>query len=131
MLLAGEKYSTADHPAHAAFHFGRCPEMGPKTEELICILDQLAIVLESDGDTHWSFWMRKARALLLDSDYSGIEYLLSAYGGMGSLNDLILGQSYVDGVLSWNPGHVELNEKFIELRNNAEQLSNAIKRSQT
>lgn len=131
MLLAGEKYSTADHPAHAAFHFGRCREMGPKTEELICILDQLAIVLESDGDTHWSFWMRKARALLLDSDYSGIEYLLSAYGGMGSLNDLILGQSYVDGVLSWNPGHVELNEKFIELRNNAEQLANAIKRSQT
>jgi hypothetical protein len=105
--------------------------MGPKTEELICILDQLAIVLESDGDTHWSFWMRKARALLLASDYYGIEYLLSAYGGMGSLNDLILGQSYVDGVLSWNPGHVELNEKFTELRNNAEQLANAIKRSQT
>ncbi|MBV7574618.1 hypothetical protein KW846_18090 [Pseudomonas sp. PDM32] len=96
----------------------------------ICILAQLAIVLESDGDTHWSFWMRKARALLLDSDYSGIEYLLSAYGGMGSLNDLILGQSYVDGVLSWKPGHVELNEKFTELRNNAQQFANAIKRSQ-
>ncbi|WP_371321761.1 hypothetical protein [Pseudomonas sp. PDM32] len=87
-------------------------------------------MLESDGDTHWSFWMRKARALLLDSDYSGIEYLLSAYGGMGSLNDLILGQSYVDGVLSWKPGHVELNEKFTELRNNAQQFANAIKRSQ-
>jgi carbohydrate-selective porin OprB len=68
---------------------------------------------------------------LLGSDYSGIEYLLSAYGGMGSLNELILGQSYVDGVLSWNPGHVELNEKFIELCNNTKQLANAIKRSQT
>lgn len=104
--------------------------MGPKTEELIYILDQLAIVLESDGDTHWRFWMRRARALLLDSDYSGIEYLLSAFGGMGSLNDLILGQNYVGGVFSWKPGHVELNEKFIELRDNAERLANAIKRSQ-
>ncbi|MCS3840323.1 hypothetical protein HNR03_004947 [Pseudomonas sp. JAI111] len=104
--------------------------MGPKTEELICVLDQLVFVLQSDGDTHWSFWMHKARARLLASDFSGIAYLLSAYGGMGSLNDLILGQSYEDGVLFWKPGHVELNEKFIELRNRAEQLANAIKRSQ-
>ena len=52
--------------------------MGPKTEELICVLDQLAVMLESDGDTHWSLWMRKARARLTDSDYSGIEYLQSA-----------------------------------------------------
>ncbi|WP_433771408.1 DUF6966 domain-containing protein [Pseudomonas putida] len=104
--------------------------MGPKTEELIYILDQLAILLESDGDTHWSFWMRRTRALLLDSDYSGIEYLLSAFGGMGSLNDLILGQNYISGVFSWKPGHVELNEKFIELHDNAERLANAIKRSQ-
>jgi hypothetical protein len=104
--------------------------MGPKTEELIYILDQLAIVLESDGNTHWSLWLRKARARLMDSDYSGIEYLQSAFGGMGSLNDLILGQNYVGGVFSWKPGHVELNEKFIELRDNAERLANAIKRSQ-
>ncbi|MNP82658.1 hypothetical protein D3C76_1813750 [compost metagenome] len=67
---------------------------------------------------------------MLGSDFSGIEYLLSAYGGMGSLNDLILGQNYVDGTLSWKPGHVELNEKFIELRDKAEQLANAIKCSQ-
>ncbi|WP_081499891.1 DUF6966 domain-containing protein [Pseudomonas sp. GM102] len=57
--------------------------MGPKTEQLICVLDQLAVLLESDGATHWSQWMRKARAHLLNSDYYGIEYLLSAYGGYG------------------------------------------------
>ncbi|MHC8401677.1 DUF6966 domain-containing protein [Pseudomonas sp. MDT1-17] len=104
--------------------------MGPKTEELICVLDQLATALESDGDARWSLWMRKARALLLDSDYSGITYLLSAYGGMGSFNDLILGQSYDDGVVSWKSGHVELNEKFDKLRNEAAQLADEIKRSQ-
>lgn len=104
--------------------------MGPKTEELICVLNQLAAILESDGDTHWSLWMRKARARLLDSDYSGITYLLSAYGGMGSFNDLILGQSNAGDAISWKPGHVELNKKFDKLRNDAVQLADAIKRSQ-
>lgn len=103
--------------------------MGPKTEELICVLDQLAAMLESDGDTHWSLWMRKARARLMDSDYSGIEYLQSAYGGMGSFNDLILGQSDENGVLCWKPDHVELNERFDELRNEAAKLLELIKRT--
>ncbi|MDD1001348.1 DUF6966 domain-containing protein [Pseudomonas sp. TNT2022 ID642] len=103
--------------------------MGPKTEELICVLDQLAAMLESDGDTHWSLWMRKARARLMDSDYSGIEYLQSAYGGMGSFNDLVLGQSDENGVLCWKPGHVELNERFDELRNEAAKLVELIKRT--
>lgn len=53
--------------------------------------------------------MRKAQTSLEDSDYSGITCLLSAYGGMGSLNDLILGQTFDDGVFSWRPGHLELN----------------------
>ena len=104
--------------------------MGPKTEELISVLEQLATLLENDGDTHWSLWMRKAQARLLDSDYSGITYLLSAYGGMGSFNDLVLGQSYDDGVFSWKPGHVELNQRFDKLRSDAAHLADAIKRSQ-
>jgi len=66
--------------------------MGPKTQELVSVLEELTSLLESDGDSHWSNWMQKAKARLLNSDYSGVEYLLSAYGGMGSLNDLVLGQ---------------------------------------
>lgn len=31
----------------------------------------------------------------------------------GPLNDLILGQSYDDGVLSWRPGNVEQNRKIL------------------
>jgi hypothetical protein len=65
----------------------------------------------------------------MDSDYSGIEYLQSAYGGMGSFNDLILGQSDENGVLCWKPGHVELNERFDELRNEAAKLVELIKRT--
>jgi hypothetical protein len=53
----------------------------PLTEQLINVLDQLAVVLESDGDIHWSQWMRKARVYVMNSDYYGIEYLLSATAG--------------------------------------------------
>ena len=106
-------------------------ELGPKTQELVGVLDALASVLESDGDRHWANWMRKSQARLLNSDYSGIEYLLSAYGGMGSLNDLILGQSYKDGVFAWKPGYTELNERFAALRSKAWELADAIKRSQS
>ncbi|WP_439853712.1 DUF6966 domain-containing protein [Pseudomonas yamanorum] len=104
--------------------------MGPKTAELIDVLEELAILLESDGDNHWSRWMRKAKTLLQVSDYSGITYLRSAYGGMGSFNDLILGQSSVDGVFSWKPGYKELNERLDELRNKASQLGAEIQRDQ-
>ena len=104
--------------------------MGQMTEQLIDVLDQLATVLESDGDTHWSQWMRKAKAHLMNSDYYGVEYFLSAFGGMGSLNDLILGQHCVEGVWAWKPGHVELNKKFDALCSEAAALARAIKRMQ-
>lgn len=104
--------------------------MGPKTQELVSVLDKLAALLDGDGGRHWSAWVRKAKAHLLNSDYSGIEYLLSAYGGMGSINDVVLGQSYNNGVFDWKSRRIELNEEFAKLRNKAWELANAIKRSQ-
>lgn len=104
--------------------------MGKRTEELIDVLDQLVKVLESDGEMHWSRWMRKARTLLIDSDYSGITYLLSAYGGMGSFNDLVLGQIANEGPYAWAPGQVEMNDNLQELRDRCAQLAFEIQRSQ-
>ena len=104
--------------------------MGPKTQKLLIVLDQLIEVLEHDGDTHWSQQMRSTRARLLASDYSGITTLLSAYGGMGSFNDVVLGQSRVDGAFTWKPGYIELNEQFDTLRAEAAQLAKAIRESQ-
>ena len=106
-------------------------KLGPEARELVGVLDVLASVLESEGNRHWANWMRKSQTHLLNSDYSGIEYLLSAYGGMGSLNDLILGQSYKNGVFAWKSGHAELNERFTALRSKAWGLASAIKRRQS
>jgi hypothetical protein len=63
------------------------------------------------------------------SDYSGIEYLLSAYGGMGSFNDLVLGQTLANGRFEWKRGHIELNDRLGALRSRAWELAQAIKRS--
>jgi hypothetical protein len=104
--------------------------LNTKTQELIGVLNELSYILESDGNSHWAEWMRKARARLLNSDYSGVDYLLSAYGGMGSLNDLVLGQSHRDGAFEWKQGYAELNDKFTSLRSQAWELADAIKRSQ-
>lgn len=105
-------------------------ELGPKTQKLIAVLDNLASVLESDGNTHWGSLVRKAQSRLLNSDFSGIEYLLSAYGGMGSINDVVLGQSHIDGIFIWKPGHIKLNKRFDMLRAKAWELADAIKRLQ-
>lgn len=97
-----------------------------RRRELFHILDQLVTVLENDGDAHWNAWMRKAQTPLVGSDYAGITYLLSAYGGMSSFNDVVLGRRYDKGVFSWEPGHLALNEKIDKLRNEAAQLAEEI-----
>jgi hypothetical protein len=75
--------------------------------------------------------MRQAWARLLNSDYSGIEHLLSAYGGMGSFNDLVICQSYENGQFRWKEGYVEKNNQLDELRGKARELADHIKRNHT
>jgi hypothetical protein len=102
--------------------------MKSDARRLIEVLDELAELLESDGESHWRAWILRARARLEDGDTSGAEYLLSAYGGMGSFNDLVLAQSYVNGSFSWKPGHEKLNERLTALRSEAWTLAQALKR---
>ena len=64
--------------------------MGPKTKELVQVLDQLINLLEDDDQRNWSNWMMQARKWILESDFNGIEKVLLAYGGMGSFNDTYL-----------------------------------------
>lgn len=83
------------------------PPADASLQPLIDVLDALIQVLEQDGDTHWSAWMRRAKSRLAQGDDRGADDLLGAYGGMGSFNDLILGQSYQDGRFAWKPGYAE------------------------
>ncbi|MBT4713236.1 MAG: hypothetical protein HOB84_00505 [Candidatus Marinimicrobia bacterium] len=90
--------------------------MGPRTKELISTLDELIMILKVDNNTHWAKWMQTAQSSLLESDYYGIEKLLSAYGGMGSFNDVSLSRI------------TRKNESFSKLQTKAYELATEISR---
>jgi len=102
--------------------------MTPKTAQLIAVLEEMIRVLDSDGEKHWRKWMASARSRLVNSDYSGVEHVLDAYGGMGSFNDLVIGQSMAGGLFCWKPGAEEENDKLDALRSKAYELAEYIKR---
>lgn len=101
--------------------------MGPKTLELVEILSLLATFLEEQDEKLWQNWVLDTRKRLLSSDYSGIEKLLSAYGGMGSFNDLVVGYYLKDGVFHQREGYVSTNETLSGLRTRAWDLATKIK----
>lgn len=63
--------------------------MGPKTQQLVMVLDELVAALTDLGEPHWRSWLSESAARLRDADSAGITHLLAAYGGMGSFNDLL------------------------------------------
>ncbi len=63
--------------------------VGPKTTRLIDVLDELVPVLRELELGHWADWMNESARRLRQGDFSGVGHLLSAYGGMGSFNDIL------------------------------------------
>ena len=62
---------------------------GPKTSRLVTLLDELAVILRELDQAHWADSMSESARRLRQNDFSGIHHLLSAYGGMGSFNDIL------------------------------------------
>ena len=54
------------------------------TEEL----DELVKLLATAGELRWRKFIADCRSKIASGNYSGVERLLGAYGGMGSLNDV-------------------------------------------
>jgi hypothetical protein len=63
-------------------------DLDKAVKELIAILGSLAPLLHEIGEKHWATWVEESIRLLQNRDLSGVDYLLRAYGGMGSLNDI-------------------------------------------
>ena len=88
---------------------------GEKTKQLIEVLSELQQLTLDDGLENWAKWMLVSKTRLENSDFSGIEYLLGAYGGMGSFNDVYIQSSK------------EKDERFHLLKTRAWELANYIK----
>lgn len=67
----------------------RC-QMHPEIEELASVIQEASELLISVGETHWGQWLERDAELIRNSDFRGVEHVLSAFGGMGSINDLVI-----------------------------------------
>ncbi len=97
--------------------------VGAKALALVGVLDELVSLLQADGENHWSLWMREASHRIRANEFRGIKKVLGAYGGMGSFNDLIIGQSSVDGRLVLSDDIDALNGTLSGLRSSAYDLA--------
>lgn len=70
--------------------------MSAEVEELASLLDEAAQLLRLYGHSYWADWLSLDARRIRNLDFYGIEHLLSAFGGMGSLNDLSLLQPDVE-----------------------------------
>jgi hypothetical protein len=58
---------------------------------LIGTLEELIALLETADRPHWRDWMLEAQTRLKQHEQTGITKILSAFGRMGSFNDLVVG----------------------------------------
>lgn len=62
------------------------------TERLQESIDELANMLRRYGESHWSEWLPAAAERIEQGDAGALDQLLRSFGGMGSLNDIVLSQ---------------------------------------
>ena len=97
------------------------------TADLLLTLDTLATLLRRYKVAHWADWISGDAQRIRFGDSTGIEHLLSAYGGMGSLNDLVIcvenGHPIADEDVS------AVNEAFLSLKTRAYELAQQVRRT--
>ena len=64
--------------------------MHPDIGALTTALEEAAHLLQKYGLQHWCSWLKADSIRIQNSDFYGVEHLLSAFGGMGSFNDVVL-----------------------------------------
>ena len=59
-------------------------------EDLVGMLAQAVTILERMGEEHWAAWLRSDLAHLQRGEMYRLDHLLHAFGGMGSINDVMV-----------------------------------------
>ncbi|RPH36683.1 MAG: hypothetical protein EHM90_01410, partial [Chloroflexi bacterium] len=63
--------------------------MAHSVDHLASLIDQTAELLKTHGEEHWADWMEADARAIRARDGWGLEHFLAAFGGSGSLRDLI------------------------------------------
>ncbi len=64
--------------------------MNNEIDDLINSLKELIGFLNKYGEVHWAKWYEEAKYLLDIRDSKGLEKIMRSFGGMGSINDLVI-----------------------------------------
>ena len=99
--------------------------MGPKTERLIAVLEEIIPFLRENGEDYYADWMAKGKLLLEQSDFRGISHILRAFGGMGSFNDRALTPSDVKQA---KEDQISANQRLQMLSSTIYDLADSIRR---
>jgi hypothetical protein len=73
----------------------RDDERETRLTQLVGALDETCSLLARYGAHQWARWLAADCERIADGDLTAIDHLLAAFGGMGSLNDVVL--SHLDG----------------------------------
>ena len=65
-------------------------EASERSRRLLVNVERACDVLAGVGESRWADWMDAVFRELLAHDAHGLDRLLAAFGGMGSLNDLVI-----------------------------------------
>jgi hypothetical protein len=90
--------------------------MDPEVERLTNLLDELAGLLAAHTWAHWAEWVERDAASLRAGDRQGLSHFLSAFGGIGSLNDIVLQPRTED-------------ERFVSLKEQAWAVATDLRRA--
>ena len=66
--------------------------MHPDLSALVAMMNDAIALFRKHAITHWASWLERDIEYIRKSDFYGVQHLLSAYGGMGSLNDIGLAE---------------------------------------
>jgi hypothetical protein len=87
-------------------------------EHLATLIEQTATLLKYQGEEHWADWLEADARAIRARDGWGLEHFLAAFGGAGSLYDLIFhpvngnASSDADGKLATERLHELLDEAY-------------------
>lgn len=94
-------------------------------------LREMIALLARDGRENWARFFKTALTLLHAGEARACaRHIRSRSGGMGSLNDLVLGQGRdADGNFRWKVGYQEMNERYQTLLERLYEFSHSVQRA--
>jgi hypothetical protein len=93
----------------------------PEVERLARLVEATVNFLTTYGETHWSAWLARDAARIRARDYNGLKHLLSAFGGMGSITDLLLHPANGHKISEAEIDHV--NDRLRSMLNEVHELA--------